>query len=124
MINNYPKFTQRVKDELITPMMSQSVQGNHGVIISYDIMTNTASVILAGQGTDQVGEILHHVMCPVQLGVQSVSPENGRLCWVAFKDAALTMPVITHFFSHIYGQVDFNRQNKASLNLPRYIVNM
>ena len=104
--------------------MTQMVNGNYGLIIDYDPIENTATVILSGQGSDQLGEILHNVYCPVHLGIQSVNPEKGRLCWVSFKDAAMAMPVINHFFSHVYSQVDFNRHNKAVVNTPRFIFSM
>ena len=78
-MNNKQQANQAIKDS-----QSQLMTGRLGVISSYDEANNTATVMISGEQTDVIEDILQNVMCPVTLGVQNVAPSPGRQCWVVF----------------------------------------
>jgi len=102
----------------------QHPSGVLGVVASYDRYTNTATVMVSAADSDVVEEIMHKVPCPVLLGVQSVAPEPGRPCYVAFKGGNRNQALITHFYNHMYDEIDYSRQNKADVSLPSYLLNI
>ena len=95
-----------------------------GVIMSYDMFTNTATVVITGENTDAIDEILRNVPCPVYMGIQTVAPEPGRPCMVIFRNGAMTNPLITHYYNHSYERFDYPRLNSAAYSLPTYMVSM
>lgn len=117
-------FEQKVKRNIIQPYLEQRIQSGYGIVISYDMTRNTASVLMAQTGTDLPGDLYHNVPCPTQMGVQAVAPERGRQCWVDFKNADPNFPVITHFYNYHYEKVDYTRQQNAQAPLPRYMLGM
>jgi hypothetical protein len=102
---------------------AQRPSGVLGVVSSYDRYTNTATVIVSRQDTDEVEEILQKVPCPVLLGVQSVAPEPGRPCYVIYKGGNKTQALITHYYNHRYSDNDYNSQNRAHVAIPSYLLN-
>lgn len=103
---------------------AQHPSGVLGVVSSYDRYTNTATVMVSAADSDAIEEILYKVPCPVLLGVQSVAPEPGRPCYVAFKGGNRNQALITHFYNHLYDETDYSRQNKANIALPSYLLNI
>lgn len=116
-----PKFQQRVQDQIVTPSQQQTNQPGYGIVMAYDRLTNTATVLMSQPGSDQWGEFYANVPCPTSVGVQGVGPEIGRPCWVIFADGTMSNPMITHYFNHIYEDIDFDRQNKAQDSMPRFM---
>jgi len=102
----------------------QQAQGGYGIVLHYDPEENAATVLLSRPGSDQPGEIFSSVPCPVTNGVQVVSPEIGRPCWVEFKGNTQTNPMITHFFNHSYHTNDYARQYYADNDTPRFMMEM
>lgn len=123
-MRSYPKFEEGLKTRIVNPSMNQSVTGTYGVIVGYDLVKNRATVILASQGSDQLGEILYDVICPTNNGVQGVSPEPGRMVWVNFKEGNMNNAFIAHYFNHEYDSIDYQRQNRAEIPMPRYLISM
>lgn len=117
----------KMRDEARTAVNEnklQSMTGRLGVIASYDDVTNTATVMISGEQSDAVEDILRNVMCPVVLGVQSVAPSAGRLCWVVFKNGNYSQPLISHYYNHRYDQYDYPKQTQANNGLPSYLLGM
>lgn len=118
---NYPKFEQKVKEKLIQPSKDQNYGPNYGIILGYDPTTNRASILVAHHGSDAAGEVFNNIPCPMQLGTQSVAPKPGTPVGVMYKDGNVQSPMITHYFNHIYQNVNQTRQNRSVNVTPRYI---
>lgn len=103
---------------------SQAMSGRLGVIMSYDSYDNTATVQITKQQTDEMDQSINKVMCPRTLGVQTVAPQPGDLCWVAFKDDNITQALIINFYNHRYSQYDYPKQTKAHNALPSYLLGL
>ena len=102
----------------------QAMSGRLGVISSYDEVNNTATVMISGENSDVIEDVLRNVMCPVSLGVQSVTPSPGRECWVVFKNNNISQPLITHYYNHRYSQYDYPKQTQAHIGLPNYLLGL
>lgn len=111
-------------NDAIQKNQAQFMSGRLGVISSYNEVNNTATVMISGEQTDVVEEILQNVMCPVTLGVQSVAPSPGRQCWVVFKNNNISQPLITHYYNHRYDQYDYSKQTQANIGLPNYLLGL
>lgn len=117
------KIQQQINDT-ISEKKSQRMQGRLGTLISYDPFDNTATVQVSKESTDEIDELLTKVMCPRVLGVQTVSPSPGILCWVVFKDDNVTQPLITNYYNHRYSQYDYPKQSRAINALPTYLMGL
>lgn len=95
-----------------------------GILMSYDQVTNTATVLMSDNLSDVANTILRNVPCPTQLGIQSVSPDPGRGVWVAFKGDSDRFPFITSFFNHNYSGNDYTRQTTAYTGMPQFSLGM
>lgn len=122
MKNN--KFEKKIKQQVIQPYLNQQARSGTGVILYYDSVKNTATVLMSQTGTDRPGELLTNVACPTQMGIQGVAPEQGRQCWVDFRTSDTSAPFITHFFSVDYEQFDYVKQKSSKAPMPRYIMDM
>lgn len=121
MANKYPKLTKSIKENIVQAHAQQQAVPGYGIVMNYEPSTNTATVLMASPGSDQPGEIHKEVMCPTNIGVQSVAPEPGRPCWVVFKNNNIAFPIITNFFNHVYDQIDYTKQTKAVNPLPKFM---
>lgn len=117
----YPKFEQAIQDRVVNSALEQTSRPGYGIILSYDKITNTASVLLSVPGSGNPGEQFNDVPCPTTLGLQMQAPYPGRPCWVTFKDGNQAFPVVSHFFNHVFDQTDYLRQYNATNNIPRYL---
>ena len=115
------KFEKKIKENIVRPFMDVKIMDGYGIVLSYDNIRNEASVLMAQNGTDMPGDTHHNVPCPVVVGVQSVSPQMGRQCWVTFKNGDVQFPTITHFYNYYYNEVDYQRQTRAIVSVPRFI---
>lgn len=119
-----PKFDKHIKSMILSHENSKS-KGRYGLIMGYDKTTNTATVLLSAPDSDVIGDLLRQVPCPVQLGVQSVSPEPGRPCWVVFKnDRDNHNAVVSHYFNQHYNEFDYSRQTQAMSGVPNFMLGM
>lgn len=123
-MTKYPKFNQSIKTTVVEPHAQQQAVPGYGIVMNYDPLHNTATVLMSSTASDQPGEIHREVLCPTNIGVQSVAPEVGRPCWVVFKNNNFGFPMITHFFNHVYNEIDYTKQNDATNSVPRYMTIM
>ena len=100
----------------------KNITGTFGTVISYNSMTNTATVVISKQETNHIDEVLYGVPCPTFIGVQMVAPESGRPCWVVFKNGDITQPLITHFYNHKYPVFDSPKQVNSNNIIPTYLL--
>lgn len=114
-----PKFDKYVNDSIVR-QNNFVPKSQAGVVLSYNPSKHSATVMLTGPTGQEIGMILKHVPCPVQLGVQGVAPEPGRPCWVDFQGQDDSMPIITHYYNPRYEQFDHQRQNLSKNGIPRF----
>lgn len=119
MQKHYPKFEKRQNQDRSYTDMSQS-SGREGVVMAYNEFKNTASVLMSLPKSEGFGAILEDVPCPTIMGVQTVAPEPGRMCWVAFKDSNERKPIITHYYNHAYFKYDYGIQRNANNLVPNF----
>lgn len=118
-----PKFKQALREE-IAGSSNESARPRYGIIVSYDINLNTATVVLSAPDSDQVERILDHVVCPVYPGVQMLNPQPGQGCWVVWAGGKNdSRPMITHFFDWNYGSKNDNTR-LAAHTIPQYLLSM
>jgi hypothetical protein len=116
----HPKFDAHLKDQMRYNEQTRS-KNRQGAIMSYDKYTNTASVLLSAPDSDEIGDLITGVMCPIHPGLQLTSPEPGTMCWVEFRDThGDQMPIITHFFNHRYAKYDYSRQANTKNGIMSY----
>lgn len=113
----------KINDAIISDHAT-AISGRLGVVTSYDQFTNTATVGITKQQTNEIEQFITKVMCPRQLGVQAVAPQPGDQCWVAFKDNNITQPLITQFYNHRYDQFDYGKQTKSQNTMPSYLLGL
>lgn len=110
---------QRIATQQVATNERQTqMSGSIGVIMSYDNMTNTATVAITQNESDEIREILNNVPCPVTMGVQTVSPTPGMLCWLQFRNGNITSPLVVHFYNHRFDQFGYEKQYKTTFTLP------
>jgi len=122
-VNKTPKEKRQYEEHLDRRSRGHTPNAT-AMVINYDRMNNTATLIMSSNKTNHPGELLKNVPCPMQPGLQSVAPEVGRLCSVAFKGDTKTNPVITHFFSTDYNKIDRLRHTGSHIDTPRYMLGM
>lgn len=115
---------QRKINKSIEQAQLRVAQPGYGIVMAFDEKENTATVLLAYPGSDMPGEFYTNVPCPTHLGLQTVAPEVGRPCWVAFKDGLQSSPVITHFFHHSHADMEYEKQYTAENNVPRFMMEL
>lgn len=64
MAINYPKFDQKINDQINTAQM-QRAKTRMGTIAQYDKSNNTAIIILESSYSDTIGNIIKNVACPI-----------------------------------------------------------
>lgn len=123
-MRQYPKFEQRIKEQIVHPARSQTTSNNYGIVMDYDPMQNTCTLLMSRPGSDQRGEFVHDVPCITQMGIQTVAPEPGRGAWVSYKDGVDSNPLIVGFFNYSYTEFDYTRQTVAENDTPRFMMEM
>lgn len=115
-----PKFDAKINN-YINKNTQQTVTANLGVIIYYDPLQNTATVQMTARGSEGQGEVYANVPCPVNLGVQAVAPEQGRQCWVDFKNGMRGSPIVVNYLNTTsFGAYDYSRHNTAINSTPTF----
>lgn len=123
MINN-PKFDKYINSK-IKQNTDESSRDRFGIIMEYNKFSNTATVVLSSPHSEEVGDIIREVPCPVAMGVQTAAPEAGRPCWVVFKgNTGEQYPMITHYFNHNYLKYDYEQQSAAKSGIPFFMTGM
>lgn len=103
---------------IATNFSVNQMTGSIGVLISFDNANNTATVGITENETDEIREILKNVPCPVVMGVQTVTPTPGMLCWVQFRGGKITSPLVVNFYNHRYEKHTYENQYKVDYTLP------
>lgn len=120
----YPKFQAKVRNQIVDPIMQQQQTPGYAVVLTFDKITNTCDVVTAMPGSDEMGEVYTNVPVPHTAGVQQAAPKVGVMCWLAFRDGTRGDPFITHFFDLAYSKNTFQRQNRAVMETPRFMISM
>ena len=63
MPSNYPKFDQKINEQILSSRMQLS-KPRTGTVVAYDKNSNTITVILESQYSDTVGNIVDKIPCP------------------------------------------------------------
>lgn len=123
-ISNNPKFNKFIDSKIQTADETRNID-RFGIIMGYDEVTNTATVLLSSPTSETAGDMIKNVPCPLIMGVQMAAPEPGRPCWVCFKgNSGERHPMITHYFNHNYQKYDYDRHSSASTGIPYYMLSM
>jgi hypothetical protein len=121
---NNPKFNKHIDNQIKAKQQTQS-SGRHGIILTYNAVQNTATIGLSAPDSDVLIDLLRNVPCPTQIGVQTVAPEPGRPCWVAFKgNKDNNNAVVSHYFNHMYNSFDYPKQSGAATGVPSFLTRM
>jgi hypothetical protein len=118
--SNYPKFDNKIQTQIDQSRMRQA-KTRPGIIMSFDMKMNTASVILEDQYSGQIGNILHGVPCPVVVGIQSAAPEPGTPCIVQFRDDNESDPYIISYFDKASVGTSYARNYTANSGIPKFM---
>jgi len=118
---NYPKFDQKIQDQINLTALKQS-KTRPGMIMTYDKAGNSATVILEGQSSELMGNVIRNVPCPVIRGIQSVSPVMGTRCLVAFRDNNEANPYIVNYFEDTNINPTFYSNYTVNTGIPRFMV--
>jgi hypothetical protein len=113
MPKNYPKFDNKIQNQIDLSRMRQS-KTRPGVVMEFNKKYNVATVILDDSLSSQLGNIVQGVPCPTSMGVQTVAPEPGTRCLIGFRDDNENHPYIINYF---------NDPGSSSGQLNSYVVN-
>lgn len=116
------KNQEKLQDTLLKDKYHKYNGGTFGTIVGYDINTNTATVVIEKQETNHIDQILYGVPCPTYIGVQMVAPEPGRPCWVVFKNGDVSVPLVTHYYNHMYHTYDHKKQTSTDSTIPSFLL--
>jgi len=118
---NYPKFDKKIQDQIDVTEM-QKARTRPGVIASYDKRQNTAVVILEDQYSQNIGNVIKNVVCPVTNGVQAVAPTPGSRCLVGFRDNNEAKPYIINFYNDAGNTGNYRYYNTVNTGVPNFMV--
>jgi hypothetical protein len=118
---NYPKFDKKIQDQIDVTEM-QKARSRPGVIASYDKRQNTAVVILEDHYSQNIGNVIKNVVCPVTNGVQSVAPTPGNRCLVGFRDNNEAKPYIINFYNDAGNMGSYRYYNTVNTGIPNFMV--
>jgi hypothetical protein len=121
MPGNYPKFDKKIQDQIDNVSMQKS-RTRPGIIVSYNRASSTADVILDEQYSENMGNVLKNVPCPLVKGVQSVSPTLGTRCLIGFRDTNESNPYILNFFDDVATNKFYIRNSVVNTGIPRFMV--
>ena len=117
----YPKFEKAIQERIVQPDAHRRNAPSKAMVLNYDRVSNTAQIMTVRPGSEQTHEIYNRVPCPQSSGVQTVSPEFGRMCWISFPGGSLNTPVITSFFSPNHSTTDYEKHSVAKNDLPHFM---
>lgn len=118
-----PKTNEKLVNHHYLRDKTRNPSGSVGIIQSYNSQTNTATVLIASPDSDIPNDIMTDVMCPVQIGIQTVAPEPGRPCWIVYKGGVNDRKaMISHYFNHNYTSYDYTKQSVSRSAVPRYML--
>lgn len=118
---NYPKFDQKINDQINAHKFQQS-KPRPGTVMSYDQRTNTATILIDEKYSDTIGDMVANVPCPFYYGVQTVAPAPGTRCYVAFRDSSEKEPYIINYFNDENSGFKNVVQNSVNTGIPKFMV--
>jgi len=118
---NYPKFDKKIQDQINTSIIQQA-KTRPGTITSYDKRSNTATIVLEAGNSSSIGNVITKVPCPINNGIQSVSPTIGTRCLVQFRDSNEANPYIVSYYDDRNVNRNFNRDYVVTSGIPRFLV--
>lgn len=121
MPQNYPKFDKKIQDQIDLSQMRQS-RTRPGIIMDYNKVSNTATIILDEQYSETMGSVIKNVPCPVHRGIQVVDPRMGTRCLVGFRDANEASPYVLNYFEDGNSKFVYNRNYHVDTGIPRFMV--
>jgi hypothetical protein len=74
---NYPKFDQKISDQIQSAHM-QRAKTRMGTVAQYDRYSNTAVIILESNYSDTIGNIINKVSCPITYRTAGCSSRAWR----------------------------------------------
>lgn len=114
------RFEKHIDNKIAADRSVRTTDRN-GIILSYNPKTNTATVALSGQDSDDMGDIVKNVPCPTYHGLQLCAPKMGRPCYVVFKGGRESQPMITHYYNHSYEKFDYESMTNSHSTIPKYL---
>lgn len=120
----YVQFENKIRDNIVKDVNRQNFAPSFGMVAEYDRETNTATVVTARPGSNQMGEIYRNVPCPVTVGVQAVAPELGKPCQLTFPNGTQGAPMISQFFNHDFRKYEYVRHYEAVVDTPRFLMEL
>lgn len=121
MPGNYPKFDQKIQDQINLNMM-QAAKTRPGMVLSFNKQSNTARVLLDDQFSENLGSVFESVPCPTSKGVQSVSPSVGTRCLIAFRDNNQASPYILNYFEDTSLNPSYMLNYSVNTGIPKFLV--
>lgn len=121
MPGNYPKFDQKINDHILNNKF-QETKTRPGIVMSYDKMTNTATVLLEERYGGTIGDIVNRVPCPFNYGIQSVAPHTGTRCIIGFRDDSEREPYIVTFYIDAYDVSKNIINTHIDTGIPKFMV--
>lgn len=120
MPTNYPKFDNKIQTQINESRMRQA-KTRPGVIMSFDMKKNSASIILDEQNSSQTGNILYDVPCPLINGVQTVAPEPGTRCLVGFRDDNERNAYVISVFEEVGMSSGYMYNYTVNTGIPKFM---
>ena len=121
MAINYPKFDQKINDQVSLNKFQDS-KARPGTIMGYDRTNNTAVVMLDEKYSNTVGSMFSKVPCPFTYGIQTVAPTPGTRCYVAFRDVSEKQPYIMNYFIDENSIYKNTVNNVVDTGIPKFMV--
>lgn len=121
MQKRYPRFDKKIQDQIDSTRLKES-RTRPGVVMSFDKINNTATVVVDDPHSGKPGQVLNNVPCPITKGVQNVAPFVGTRCLVGFRNTHETDAYILNFFDDVKSSTFYNRNYSVETGIPRYLI--
>lgn len=121
MAINYPKFDEKLNQH-INNLKFQQTKTRPGTIMSYDRLTNTATILLDEKYAGTIGDIIAKVPCPFSYGVQSVAPHAGTRCIVGFRNDSERDPYIVTIYNESLDSTKLIINQSVNTGIPKFMV--
>jgi hypothetical protein len=120
MPQNYPKFDKKIEDHISAAQMRQS-KTRFGIVMQFDKMRNTATIMMEDVNTNYTGSVIHDVPCPSMPGIQYRFPTAGSRCVVGFSDQQERSPYVINFIDDRKIGRNFYKEYNALTGIPKFM---
>jgi hypothetical protein len=121
MQKKYPRFDKKIQEQIDATRLKES-RTRPGMVISFNPVNNTATVVVDDPHSGKPGQVLNNVPCPVTKGLQTVAPFVGTRCLIGFRNTQETDPYILNFFDDVKSSSYYNRNYSVETGIPRYLI--